>query len=468
MDSRKLDMFHDGRYEDFPAVGYGVSFHLYCVLQEFIDQYWPAGCYVYGRIYEGGEHCVVVDDFHTPASQDVGRPHHERVAYFPGHCQGFFEDYRCPTFGLGNLKLLYDVLEPFSVLCQVYAVRRSPQDIHSCLFEFPGDIEGCLAAELHDHSKGLFLCIDAEHILHGERFEIELVRGVIVGGDGLGVAVDHDRFVSFIPQREGRMDARVVELDTLADSVRPPAQDHDFGPAGDLDLVGCVVGGVIVDGIGAAYRHRAPGLCFAQCEALIPDLLLLDPEEATQVFVRESFFLGLHEEVTGKGSSFEGEDLLLPLHQLFHLLDKPSLYAGDLVKLVHGSPFPQGFVHDELPFRTGLRQKGEEFVQRKLVEVFGKAEAVAFYLQRADGLLKGLLVILTNAHNLAHGLHLRSELVFGFPEFLEGPPRKLDDHVISRGRILIEGPVTPVRYVSESLPAGKLGRDEGYRESCGL
>ena len=55
-------------------------------------------------------------------------------------------------------------------------------------------VERRLAAELHDHAIGLLGVDDVEHVLERERLEVEAVAGVVIGRDGLGIAVDHDRF----------------------------------------------------------------------------------------------------------------------------------------------------------------------------------------------------------------------------------------------------------------------------------
>ena len=67
---------------------------------------------------------------------------------------------------------------------------------------------------------------DVHHVLERERLEVELVGGVVVGGDGFGVAVDHDRLVPRIGERVGRVHAAVIELDALTDAVGACAQDH--------------------------------------------------------------------------------------------------------------------------------------------------------------------------------------------------------------------------------------------------
>ena len=69
----------------------------------------------------------------------------------------------------------------------------------------------------------------AMHVLERERLEVQPVDRVVVGRDGLRIAVDHHRLVALVAQREGGVTAAVVELDALADPVRPAAEDHDLG-----------------------------------------------------------------------------------------------------------------------------------------------------------------------------------------------------------------------------------------------
>jgi len=62
---------------------------------------------------------------------------------------------------------------------------------------------------------------DVHHVFERERLEVEAVRSVVVGGNRLRVAVDHDGLDARLLEREGRVHARVVELDALADAVGP-------------------------------------------------------------------------------------------------------------------------------------------------------------------------------------------------------------------------------------------------------
>ena len=118
------------------------------------------------------------------------------------------------------------------------------------LVEAARQVDGGLPAELHDHAVGALALDDAEHVLEAEGLEVEAVGGVVVGGDGLGVAVDHDRLVAQLGERPAGLHAAVVELDALADAVGAAAQDDHLGPARGRRLVALLVVGVEVGRLG--------------------------------------------------------------------------------------------------------------------------------------------------------------------------------------------------------------------------
>ena len=109
------------------------------------------------------------------------------------------------------------------------------------LLERRGELERSLAAELDDHPDQLAARLldmeDLEHVLDRQRLEIEPVGRVVVGRDGLRVAVDHDRLEAGLGERVGGVAAAIIELDPLADPVGPAAEDDDLAPVGGLALV---------------------------------------------------------------------------------------------------------------------------------------------------------------------------------------------------------------------------------------
>src|SRR5205085_664062 len=82
-----------------------------------------------------------------------------------------------------------------------------------CAGETHGQAERRLPPELDDDTARILPADQGDRIFERQRLEVELVRRVVVGAHGLGVAVDHDRLEAVIPKCQGRMDAAVVELD---------------------------------------------------------------------------------------------------------------------------------------------------------------------------------------------------------------------------------------------------------------
>ena len=77
---------------------------------------------------------------------------------------------------------------------------------------------------LHDHAFWLSTRTISSTSSRVTGLEVQAVGGVVVGGYGFRVAVDHDGLVTIFAQGEGGVHAAVVELDTLADTVRTAAQ----------------------------------------------------------------------------------------------------------------------------------------------------------------------------------------------------------------------------------------------------
>jgi hypothetical protein len=73
-----------------------------------------------------------------------------------------------------------------------------PENPHAGRFQSARQLQWRLPAELHDHAERLLALDDLQHVLERQWFEVQLVRRVEVGGDGLGVRVDHDGLVPLL------------------------------------------------------------------------------------------------------------------------------------------------------------------------------------------------------------------------------------------------------------------------------
>ena len=188
------------------------------------------------------------------AAEHEGRADEHRVADAVGDDEGFGFVGGGAGFGLLEVELVEQGGEELAVFGLFDGFRRGADDRDAVAFEVGGEVERGLAAELDDDAVGFFLIADVEHVFECERLEEEFVGGVVVGGDGLGVRVHHDGLVAEFLQREGGVDAAVVELDALADAVRSAAEDDDFLFVRLAGFVFVAVGGVEIRRVGLELR----------------------------------------------------------------------------------------------------------------------------------------------------------------------------------------------------------------------
>ena len=253
MDACFFDMLHNAGDDAGFSVGDCVHIDLDGILQEFIDQDGVIRRGLYRVLNESLQAVFIVNDLHRPSSQDIGGPHNDGIADLVGNPLGFLDGGGRSVWRLDQAQFLKQNMEAFPVLCPVDIVRTGSDDLGPCLFERNGQIERGLAAKLDDDAVGFLDLDDMEDVFEGEGFEVELIGGVIVGRNGFGVGVDHDRFKSQFLQGKRGMDAAVIEFDPLADPVGSSSQDHDLHPVGGFRLILFFIGGVIVRSIGLEF-----------------------------------------------------------------------------------------------------------------------------------------------------------------------------------------------------------------------
>ncbi len=183
-----------------------------------------------------------------------------------------------------------------SVLGGVDSVRRRAEDLDTRRLEAQRELERGLAAELDDHALRPLGTDHVQHILEGERLEVQARRGVVVGRHRLRVAVHHHRVDAHLLQSEGRMHAAVVELDPLPDAVRARAQDHDGVARVGTCLVLFLVGRVVVRGVGLELGGAGvDALVDGVHRAVCPHLVLRASGEVGDLGVGEPHALGVED-----------------------------------------------------------------------------------------------------------------------------------------------------------------------------
>jgi hypothetical protein len=243
-----LDVLHDAADDAAAAVRDRIHIGLERILEEPVDQHRVLRRHPRRAGEVRAERRLIVDDLHRAPAEDVGRAHQHRVVHPGGHPHRLLNREGDAARRLADAQLAREGLEAPTVLREVDRLGRRPQDPHPLALEPPGQPERRLSAQLHDDADRLLQVHDLEHVLEGQRLEVEGVRDVEVGGDGLGVGVHHDGAVPHFPEGERRADTAVVELDALPDPVGAAAEDHHRVAAARHGLVLLVVRRVEIRG----------------------------------------------------------------------------------------------------------------------------------------------------------------------------------------------------------------------------
>jgi hypothetical protein len=127
---------------------------------------------------------------------------------------------------LRNVQLVEHRGEELAVLGDLDALRRGADDVDAVFLQAEREVQRRLAAELRDGAPAFFALVNVQHVLERERLEKQLVARVVIGRDGFGIGIDHDGLEAVLLEREGGVDAAVIEFNALADAVRAAAEDH--------------------------------------------------------------------------------------------------------------------------------------------------------------------------------------------------------------------------------------------------
>ena len=156
------------------------------------------------------------------------------------------------------MQIIEQFLEALAVFGCINHVGRSADNGHARFFQPQGQFQRRLTAILHDHAGGLFFIDDFQYVFECEWLEVQPVRGVVIGRDGFGVAVDHDGLIAIFTHGQRRVHAAVVELDALTYAVGATAQHHDFFLVGGFSLALFFVSGIQIGHTGRKLGR--PGL----------------------------------------------------------------------------------------------------------------------------------------------------------------------------------------------------------------
>ena len=247
MDACHLDVLQDAAHKHVLAVAERIDVDFNGSFEESIKIDWVVRRDLCGFSHVLVKLVVVVDDGHAAATEHVARTDKQREADVLGNPMRLFEGRCLARCGVDDLELVEHLRETIAVFGEIDRLGARAHNGDARFLKGARELERRLTAECHDYAVGVFHIDDVHHVFKGQRLEIKLVGGIVVGRDRLGVAVDHDGLEAGIGKRVARMHAAVVELDALADAVRACAENHCalLGLGSDLALAS-VVGLVVV------------------------------------------------------------------------------------------------------------------------------------------------------------------------------------------------------------------------------
>ena len=202
MHARLFDVLHDAANQHHFAVADSVNVDFDRIVKEAVQQ----NRRVVRDADRGLEVALqvgfVVDDFHRPTAQDVGRTHHQRVAnlfrLLNGHLNGRYGRVR----RLFQLQTVNRLLETFTVFGTVNRIRAGSDNRYAGRFQRTRQLQRRLAAVLDDNALRLLDTHDFQHVFQRHRLKVQTVGGVVVGRHGFRVTVNHNGLVTIFTQRQ--------------------------------------------------------------------------------------------------------------------------------------------------------------------------------------------------------------------------------------------------------------------------
>ena len=327
MHARTLYVLHYAGYEHVNAVGYGVDFklgaHKVLVAEDGVfnllrKYYVHIPLYVVLR--EGDGHILAA--YYVRGAQEHG------IAELFGGGDGLFLGHYRKSLGAGYRELFQKFVEPLPVLGEVHAVCGGAEYSYALLVEVAAQLYGSLPAEGYNHAVGLFNVDYRLHVLGRERFEVQPVGRVEVGGYRFGVIVYYYYFIAELFERPHAVNGRIVEFDALTYAYG--AGTYNYYPALFAALyegLGLVVVGFVVGRIEVRRLRRE--LCAAGVNHLehgVPVHRQLVRRNLFELFVGVAHLFAVH---ILRARHRLAHNLVFEIHEVFELFQKPLVYLGD-------------------------------------------------------------------------------------------------------------------------------------------
>ena len=361
MNACKLDVLRDCVLDNLTVLSHSIELDLLSVLQELRNHYGILLRYFGSGCEELLELLLVVAHVHRCTRKHVRRTYQNGITNFVDELVDILHIGQLLPGGLVDAQLVEHTRELVAVLGAVDRQGRGAQHGDILMIELHCQVVGDLTTHRHDHAAR---CLEVENVhyaLERQLVEVQTVAHIVVGRNGLGVVVDHNRLVSQLASGLDCIHRAPVELNRRTDAVCTRAKNHNrllvleerniviLAVVGHIEIVGQF--GVLrrncVDALNGRQNVILLTHC-ANCQCLLVHILAVLANESCNLEVREAQLLSLQKHLSGNLlDSVVATQYQRVVVDILQLLEEPGRDLGQLEQTLDGVALLEGLSDSE-------------------------------------------------------------------------------------------------------------------------
>ncbi len=177
--------------------------------------------------------------------------------------------------------------------------------------------------------------------------------------------------------------------------------------------------------------------------------------------IRKSLHFGIQKKLEWQAFQVVLFELSLRFDELLNLLQEPEINLGDFMNAADGDAHLHRIVKHEYPIPGSMFELVKDGIL--ICDALAvRAQAISTDLEGLGGLVQSLLEAASNAHHLAHGLHLQAQAAVCPFKLVEVPTGDLHDDIVQGGLEIRRGGLGDlVAQFIQGVADGELGGNFG-------
>ena len=195
MDARAFNMFHNAGNEYLFPITDRIHFQFH-THQVFVDQHRIFHTVCQNDLHILADILVRKSDDHILTAQHIAGTHQHRITQ-PARClqRFFFSKHSIARRGFDS-QPIQQLVEPAAILRRINAVGWGTEDRHAVFHQALGQLDRGLTAKRNHSAHRTLHPHNIQHIFGGQRFKIQPVSGIEIGGNRFGVVVDDHHIIA--------------------------------------------------------------------------------------------------------------------------------------------------------------------------------------------------------------------------------------------------------------------------------